>query len=202
MQTGRVHPVPATPNSLRSSPAGARADVRSSKLLARILRHDPASVGITLDPAGWVGVETLLSALREHGYRLSRAELQQLVATSDKQRFALDPATDRIRANQGHSVAVDLGLPQAVPPDRLYHGTPERNVESILARGLHRGGRHDVHLSPDVQTARRVGARRGRCAVLVVDAAALHADGQPFSVSANGVWLTRQVPARYLSRLS
>jgi len=182
-QTGRVHPV------------------RGSKLLSRILRHDPASVGITLDPAGWVEVDTLLSALREHGHLLSRAELERLVATSDKQRFALDPATDRIRANQGHSVAVDLGLPPAVPPQRLYHGTPIRNVESILAHGIRRGARHDVHLSPDVETARRVGARRGRCAVLVVEAGAMHADGQLFSVSANGVWLTSQVPARYLSLL-
>jgi putative RNA 2'-phosphotransferase len=176
--------------------------VRASKLLSRILRHDPAAVGITLDAAGWVAVDTLLAALREHGHPISRAELQQLVSTSDKQRFALDPATDRIRANQGHSVAVDLGLPPAVPPDRLYHGTPIRNVESILAHGINRGSRHDVHLSPDVETARRVGARRGPCAVLVVDARAMHSDGQSFSVSDNGVWLTRQVPPRYLSRLS
>ena len=172
--------------------------VRWSKLLSRILRHDPASVGITLDPAGWVEVDTLLSALREHGHRLSRAHLQQLVSTSDKQRFAIDPVTDRIRANQGHSIAVDLGLPPAVPPDRLYHGTPVRNVDSILADGIHRGARHDVHLSPDVETARRVGARRGRCAVLVVDAGAMHHDGHLFRVSANGVWLTSQAPARYL----
>jgi putative RNA 2'-phosphotransferase len=176
--------------------------VRASKLLSRILRHDPAAVGITLDPAGWVGVDTLLAALREHGYRLSREELQRLVETSDKQRFAIDPATDRIRANQGHSVAVDLGLAPAVPPDRLYHGTPTRNVESILAQGINRGGRHDVHLSPDVETARRVGSRRGRCSVLVVDARAMYSDGQQFSVSDNGVWLTRQVPPRYLSLLS
>jgi putative RNA 2'-phosphotransferase len=176
--------------------------VRASKLLSRVLRHDPASVGITLDPAGWVEVDTLLTALREHGYRLSREQLRQLVAASDKQRFALDPATDRIRANQGHSVAVDLGLPPAVPPDRLYHGTPCRNVESILAEGINRGGRHDVHLSPDVETARRVGARRGRCAVLVVAAGAMHRDGHLFSVSDNGVWLTGHVPAGYLTLLS
>jgi putative RNA 2'-phosphotransferase len=176
--------------------------VRTSKLLSRILRHDPAAFGITLDSAGWVGVDTLLSALREHGYRISRKELQQLVATSDKQRFALDPATDRIRANQGHSVKVDLGLPPAVPPAQLYHGTPVRNVDSILRDGINRGSRHDVHLSADIETARRVGARRGRYAVLAVDARAMHQDGYQFSVSNNGVWLTRQVPARYLSLLS
>jgi putative RNA 2'-phosphotransferase len=176
--------------------------VRASKLLSRILRHDPAAVGISLDEAGWVAVDTLLAALRAHGHRLSREELERLVATSDKQRFALDPATDRIRANQGHSIAVDLGLPAAVPPDRLYHGTPVGNVESILAHGLHRGGRHDVPLSPDVETARRDGARRGRCAVRAVDARAMRQDGLPFSVAANGVWRARQVPARDLSRLS
>ncbi len=175
--------------------------VRTSKLLSRVLRHDPAAIGITLDPAGWVDVDTLLSALRAHGHRLSQAELRQLVAASDKQRFALDPGANRIRANQGHSVEVDLGLPPATPPALLYHGTPVRNLESILADGINRGSRHDVHLSPDVETARRVGARRGRCAVLVVQALAMHQDGHPFSVSDNGVWLTRQVPARYLSRL-
>lgn len=175
--------------------------VRTSKLLARVLRHDPAAIGITLDPAGWVEVDTLLSALHAHGHRLSATELRQLVSASDKQRFALDPLTNRIRANQGHSVEVDLGLPPATPPALLYHGTPVRNLSSILTGGLNRGSRHDVHLSPDVETARRVGARRGRCAVLVVRAGAMHSDGHRFSVSDNGVWLTRQVPARYLSRL-
>ena len=175
--------------------------VRASKLLSRILRHDPGAVGISLDHGGWIEVDTLLSALREHGYRLTRTQLQEVVARSDKQRFAIDMATDRIRANQGHSIVVDLGLPPAVPPDRLYHGTPERNLESILAHGINRGSRHDVHLSPDVETARRVGARRGRCAVLVVDAGAMYSDGCVFSVSDNGVWLTPQVPARYVSLL-
>lgn len=179
--------------------------VRASKLLARILRHDPASVGITLDEAGWVGVDALLAALRAHGHQLSRPELERLVAASDKQRFAIDrttdPAGDRIRAQQGHSIAVDLGLSPAVPPARLYHGTAIRNVESILAEGLRRGSRHDVHLSADVATAERVGARRGRFAVLEVAAGAMHRDGYVFRVSGNGVWLTGQVPARYLSRL-
>ena len=176
--------------------------VRVSKFLSKHLRHRPERLGLRLAPGGWVEVEALLAACAAAGFPLSRAELAKVVARNDKQRFALDPATDRIRANQGHSVAVDLGLAPAVPPDRLYHGTPARNVESILAHGVHRGARHDVHLSPDVETARRVGARRGRCAVLVVDARAMHCDGQLFSVSDNGVWLTRQVPARYLSLLS
>ena len=171
-------------------------------MLSRVLRHDPASIGITLDPAGWVEVDTLLSALRAHGHQLSEAELRQLVSASDKQRFALDPGANRIRANQGHSLEVDLGLPPATPPALLYHGTPAANLSSILTAGLNRGSRHDVHLSADVETARRVGARRGRCVVLVVRAGAMHSDGHRFNVSANGVWLTRQVPARYLSRLA
>ena len=108
-----------------------------------------------------------------------------------KQRFALDSGGDRIRAQQGHSVPVDLQLEQAEPPPVLYHGTPRRNVPSILAEGLHRAGRHHVHLSADVATARRVGGRRGDAAVLAVDTAAV---GNAFYRSGNGVWLTAAVP--------
>jgi putative RNA 2'-phosphotransferase len=176
--------------------------VRTSKFLSRILRHDPAAVGLTLDPAGWVQVDALLAALRAHGHPLSRAELQDLVVASDKRRFALDSATDRIRANQGHSIGVDLGLPPTTPPPTLYHGTTGRNVESILRHGIRRGARHDVHLSVEVETARRVGARRGRPVVLAIDASSMHHDGHRFSVSDNGVWLTRQVPPCYVSLVS
>jgi putative RNA 2'-phosphotransferase len=174
-------------------------DVRASKLLSLVLRHDPGRIGIELDGHGWVAVPALLSALDAHGSTLSRERLASIVASSDKQRFALDEAADRIRANQGHSVDVDLGLAGSTPPARLYHGTPTRNLDSILRTGLDRRARHAVHLSPDVGTARRVGARRGDHAVLVVDAAAMHADGHAFSVSDNGVWLVGSVPARYLT---
>lgn len=173
-------------------------DVRLSKLLSLVLRHDPARIGVTLDPAGWVAVPTLLAALAEHGHAISRQQLEQVVATSDKQRFALDADSDRIRANQGHSVAVDLGLPTAVPPSLLFHGTPVRNVAGIYRAGLVRGARHAVHLSADVPTAHRVGARRGRHVVFEVDAARMHRDGHPFFVSENGVWLTDAVPPEYL----
>lgn len=173
-------------------------DVRLSKLLSLVLRHDPGRIGVSLDSAGWISVPTLLAALAEHGYDVSRERLAHVVARSDKQRFVLDEGTNRIRANQGHSVPVDLGLPPSHPPTVLYHGTPVRNVESILREGLVPKGRHAVHLSADQVTAHRVGARRGAHVVLAINASAMHRDGHTFFVSANGVWLTESVPARYL----
>jgi len=174
--------------------------VRTSKRLSRVLRHAPGSVGITLDPAGWVGVAELLDGLAAHGVTLTRAELDRVVAGGDKSRFQLDRAGDRIRAYQGHSVPVSLGLEPTTPPDVLFHGTPERSVAAILDGGLRRGSRHHVHLSPDVETAMRVGARRGRPVVLRVDAARMAADGHVFLLTGNGVWLTDAVPAGYLTR--
>jgi putative RNA 2'-phosphotransferase len=173
--------------------------VRISKRLALVLRHRPESIGITLDEAGWVDVRDLLDALARHGLQLSRDELEQVVETSDKQRFAFDETRRRIRASQGHSVPVELGYASAVPPEVLYHGTPVRNVAAILAEGLRRGARHHVHLSADVATARRVGQRRGHSVVLTVDAAGLAAAGSTFYRSANGVWLVDAVPPEYLS---
>jgi putative RNA 2'-phosphotransferase len=175
--------------------------VRLSKRLAFVLRHDPGSVGLTLDPAGWVAVDDLLAALAVHGTVVSRQELERLVASSDQQRFAFDDSRTRIRANQGHSAPVDLGYAPEAPPAVLFHGTPVRNLAPILAGGLRPGGRHAVHLSPDVPTARRVGRRRGPCAVLQVDAGALHADGVAFTRSPNGVWLVAAVPPAYLTVL-
>lgn len=165
--------------------------------MSKALRHSPDRAGLILDPAGWTPVDVLLAALR-----IDRAELDEVVAGNDKQRFAVERGTDgvlRIRANQGHSVPVDLGLPPATPPDLLYHGTSTGALESIRATGLHRGGRHHVHLSADTDTAYRVGARRaGRVVILTIDAAAMAADGHVFYRSANGVWLTDAVPASYL----
>ena len=167
--------------------------VRRSKRLSYVLRHAPDSVGLTLDAAGWADVDTLLAAL---GW--TRAELERVVATNDKRRFALDDTGSRIRASQGHSVGVELGYVGEQPPGELFHGTTERFLSSILAEGLRPGRRHAVHLSADVSTARTVGARRGRPVVLRVDAASLAAAGARFTRSANGVWLVDAVPARYL----
>ena len=177
-----------------------RDDVRRSKLVARVLRHRPGSVGITLDPHGWTDVARLLDALAAHGHHITRADLERVVRHNDKQRFEWDTTLDRIRARQGHSVEVDLGLSPTDPPDRLYHGTPRRNLESILATGLEPRGRHHVHLSEDADTAHRVGARRGEPVVLVVDTAAMAREGFLFWRTTNGVWLAEAVPARFLRR--
>ncbi|MGC4808264.1 RNA 2'-phosphotransferase [Micromonospora sp. DT233] len=175
-----------------------RARVRLSKRMSLALRHEPHRLGLTPDRAGWVAVDDLLAALR-----VGRDALDEVVAECDKQRFAVErgpDGADRIRANQGHSIPVELELPAEVPPERLYHGTGAAALDSIVATGLHRGGRHHVHLSADVETARRVGARRGGPTVIfTVAAAAMARDGHLFHRSANGVWLTEAVPARYLT---
>lgn len=173
--------------------------VRVSKLLSKVLRHAPASACVALDRGGWVPVRELLAGLAARGTSLSRADLERVVAGSDKRRFELDEPGDRIRARQGHSVPVDLGLIPVPPPGVLFHGTPERNLPGILRTGLVRGRRHHVHLSPDVDTATRVGARRGRPVVLTVDAAAMAHDGHAFYLTSNGVWLTDAVPPHYLA---
>ncbi|MFD7989366.1 RNA 2'-phosphotransferase [Kitasatospora indigofera] len=174
--------------------------VKTSKMLSRVLRHDPASVGVTLDGAGWVRVDVLLAALARHHRPLSRAELDHVVETNNKRRFAFSDDGLSIRASQGHSVAVDLGLAATVPPPVLYHGTAVHTLEAIFRDGLLPMSRQDVHLSADTGTAVRVGSRHGRPAVLTVDAAAMAAAGHEFRVSANGVWLTDAVAPRYLSR--
>jgi putative RNA 2'-phosphotransferase len=173
----------------------------ADRWLTYVLRHAPESAGITLDAAGWAEIGQVLSAAQRNGTPVTRAELAQIVADSDKQRFALDPDTDRIRANQGHSVPVDLGLTAQSPPAVLFHGTVASALPGIAAEGLTRRSRHDVHLSPDWETARVVGARRGPPVILEVNSANMAADGHLFYLSANGVWLTEHVPARYLAGL-
>ncbi|MFE3164573.1 RNA 2'-phosphotransferase [Streptomyces sp. NPDC059224] len=173
-----------------------RRTVKVSKYLSKHLRHQPERIGLTLDEAGWVEIDTLLAAAAAHGFPVTREELDHVVAANDKQRFAIEGA--RIRASQGHSVDVELGLPPAVPPPYLYHGTVARYLDAIRTAGLRPMSRHDVHLSADRETATRVGARRGRPVVLSVDAGAMHRAGHVFHISANGVWLTRAVPPQYL----
>ncbi|MEU0146557.1 RNA 2'-phosphotransferase [Streptomyces sp. NPDC006288] len=173
-----------------------RRTVKVSKYLSKHLRHEPDRIGITLDPHGWVPVDELLRACADHGFSFTRAELDHVVAVNDKQRFTV--AGDRIRASQGHTVPVDLGLPAAEPPTHLYHGTVARTLHTIRTEGLRPMARHHVHLSPDRATAVRVGARRGVPVVLAVDAGAMHRAGHLFHVSANGVWLTGHVPPEFL----
>ncbi len=173
--------------------------VKVSKRLSYVLRHRPDSVGITLGADGWVDIDALLEALASHGMRLGRDELMTVVNGNDKKRFAVQE--NRIRANQGHSVEVELGYPAATPPDVLYHGTASRNLISIFAGGLVRGERHHVHLSADVDTALKVGARHGFPVVLSVNAKDMAAMGYQFFLSDNAVWLTAKVPPEFLITL-
>jgi uncharacterized protein (TIGR02452 family) len=172
--------------------------VRVSKFLSLVLRHDPGRIGITLDDAGWTDVAGLLAACAADGVAITRDELTAIVASSDKQRFALSPDGERIRANQGHSVEVDLQLAPAMPPARLFHGTVARVVEAIRAQGLLRGERHHVHMSADLETATRVGGRRGKPVILTVRADEMVAAGHVFYRSDNGVWLVEHVPPSFI----
>jgi len=180
--------------------ASDRRRQRLSRRLSLVLRHDPSGVGIHLDPAGWVEVDDLLAALAGAGVQVTRPDLDDVVAASDKQRFAFDPTGRRIRAQQGHSVPVDLGLVPVDPPHILWHGTVERFLGAILEQGLRPKGRHHVHLSPDEAAARVVGARRGVPVLLAVDAGAMVAAGHVFFRSGNGVWLIDAVPPQFLRR--
>ncbi len=167
--------------------------------MSYLLRHRPDDAGLVLDAQGWADVDLVLAALASKGSSLTRADLARIVAGDDKRRYALSEDGTRVRANQGHSVDVELDLPPAEPPSVLYHGTAERALASILATGLERRARHHVHLSAVVATARAVGGRHGRPVVLRVDAARMRAEGWTFYRSANDVWLVDAVPAAYLA---
>jgi putative RNA 2'-phosphotransferase len=168
--------------------------VKVSKFLARHLRHSPERIGLQLDEAGWVAVDALLSAAARAGFPITRSELDAAVAEPVKRRYAYDASGERVRAVQGHSVAVSLGYAPKVPPAVLFHGTHPGVVGRILDEGLRPMARHHVHLSGDVETARVVGARRGRPVVLAVDAAGMFGDGVEFLRADNGIWLVAAVP--------
>ncbi len=173
--------------------------LKVSKFLSLVLRHEPEKIGIHLDEAGWVPVSELLAACAQYRFPLSRGELEDVVRTSDKQRFALSDDGLRIRANQGHSVKVELGYEPAEPPEILYHGTVERFLPSIRKQGLLKGERHHVHLSPDETTAIKVGTRRGEAIILKIEARKMHRSGYAFYRSTNNVWLTDHVPPEYIN---
>jgi len=170
----------------------------ASKFMAYVLRHNPAAVGITLGAGGWVPVADLLAGARQHGHTLDHETIDQVLTAPGKQRYELRDGL--IRASQGHSVQVDLGLDPVAPPPALYHGTVGRFLDSIFATGLKPGSRTHVHLSATRETAVTVGARRGFPVVLLVDAAEMANAGHQFFQAANGVWLTAHVPAEFLTR--
>jgi len=169
-----------------------------SRFLSYVLRHDPHAARLSLDDAGWADVEALLRGCARARRSITRAELDEVVATSEKKRFEFSADATCIRASQGHSVDVDLGYAPAAPPDVLYHGTASRCLESIRVRGLLRGQRHHVHLSLDPDTAAEVGRRHGQPVVLLVRAAAMMDAGHKFFVSTNKVWLVEHVPSTFI----
>jgi len=174
--------------------------IRLSKMLSLWLRHKPEAAGLTLDAQGWADVDAVLAAFARNGVACDWQELLRIVEESDKQRFELSGDAGRIRARQGHSVAVALDWPRMTPPELLYHGTVDRFLAAILAEGLKPMRRHHVHLSPDIETATRVAARRGKPVILAVRAAALEQAGHAFYLTSNQVWLTDHVPPTHLER--
>lgn len=172
--------------------------IEKSKMLSRWLRHRPDAIGIVLDKSGWTEVSGLIAKAAAAGSPISHAELMQIVVESDKQRFTLSDDGLRIRAAQGHSVPVDLKLPSRIPPPVLYHGTVGGFLSQIRKYGLLPGRRHDVHLSATLATAVAVATRRGTPVVLLVETQAMVRDGFNFRCSDNGVWLTANVPPKYL----
>ncbi|MEZ6125635.1 MAG: RNA 2'-phosphotransferase [Planctomycetaceae bacterium] len=169
-----------------------------SRFLSLVLRHQPQEIGICLDDAGWTSIDELLSALHRHGRTVTRETLEQIVATSDKQRFCISDDGRQIRANQGHSVTVNLGYKPADPPEFLLHGTPDSAVAVIRREGLKKMQRHHVHLHENVNIAEAVGARRGTPVLLRIRAGEMAAAGFEFQVTPNRVWLTDHVPVQYI----
>jgi putative RNA 2'-phosphotransferase len=167
-----------------------------SRFLSYVLRHNPGAIGATLDEAGWIGIDALLTAAARHGQRIDRGTLDQLINSPGKRRF--ETRAGKIRAAQGHSIPVDLHLTPCQPPAELYHGTVARFLPRILAEGLTPGRRTHVHLSADPATAAAVGARRGQPVILTIHAAAMQQAGHHFYQAANGVWLTDHVPPAWI----
>ena len=173
--------------------------VQLSKFLSFVLRHKPDAIGLALDPQGWASIDELVDKGNAAGTLFGREDLLHVVETSDKKRFSVSADGLRIRAAQGHSVTVELGLVPQEPPPVLYHGTATRFVESILSEGLKPQDRQHVHLSIDEATARRVGQRHGKPVILKIEALRMHAKGFKFFLADNGVWLTDQVPPEFLA---
>lgn len=170
----------------------------TSKFLSLILRHNPGKIGVAMDANGWVNVDELIEKSNRHQVKLDFPTLEEIVITNDKQRFAFNDDYTAIRANQGHSVNVDLEFEPTQPLEFLYHGTVEKFLPEILVSGLQKMSRLHVHLSKDLETAIKVGSRRGKPVILKIHSARMFADGHPFYLSGNGVWLSNGVPPEYI----
>lgn len=175
-----------------------KEQLKTSKFLSLVLRHKPDTIGLTLDKNGWVDTKELLDKVNIKGFHLSMDELRTVVDKNDKKRFTFSKDFSKIRANQGHSIKVDLELTNKIPPVNLYHGTAERNLKSIKEKGLQKGQRHHVHLSFDKETAHNVGQRYGKPIILTIKSGQMHNQGIIFYQSVNGVWLTEFVSPNFI----
>ena len=171
----------------------------TSKYMSLILRHKPDAIGITLDEHGWANVDELIAGIAKDN-EFNMEILEEIVRTDEKQRYSFNEDKTLIRANQGHSIPVDVELEEKEPPEILYHGTGEKYVSSIDAQGLIPKSRLYVHLSKDEETAVKVGSRHGKPVIYIVKAKQMYDDGYKFFISANGVWLTKEVPVKYLEK--
>ena len=177
--------------------------IKTSKFIALILRHKPETIGIALDEHGWANVQELIDGINASGkHHLDMDLLEEIVRTDEKQRYSFNEDHTLIRANQGHSIPVDVELKEAVPSEVLYHGTGEKFVSSIDEQGLIPKSRLYVHMSADKETAKTVGSRHGKPAIYVIDCKSMSDDGYKFYLSENRVWLTKAVPAKYLRKLT
>jgi putative RNA 2'-phosphotransferase len=171
-----------------------------SKLMSLVLRHKPDELGLKMDEEGWVNVNELISNMKAKGIRVTFETIQTVVDTNDKKRFAFSEDKTLIRASQGHSIEVELNLPEAVPPDILYHGTTTKYLDSILQAGLLKQNRQHVHLSITKETALNVGSRHGKPVILTINAKLMYKNGIKFYLSENKVWLTDMVPPQYITQ--
>jgi putative RNA 2'-phosphotransferase len=171
-----------------------------SKFLSLVLRHQPQEIGLQLNENGWANTQELIAKINTKGIQLDMATLQIIVDTNEKKRFAFNDDKTMIRASQGHSIEIDIALQPVEPPEILYHGTAEKNVASIFKTGLQKQSRQHVHLSATTQTAVSVGSRHGKPVVLMVVANKMHHHGYAFYLSANGVWLTNEVPVQFITQ--
>ena len=180
-----------------------RADrkTKTSRFISMILRHKPETIGITLDEHGWADVQELIDGINHSGgHSLDMELLEEIVRTDEKQRYSFNEDHTLIRANQGHSIPVDVELEKRTPPDILWHGTGEKYVDSIDVQGLIPKSRLYVHLSTDRETAKKVGSRHGRPVIYEIDCRQMAEDGYSFFESANHIWLTKEVPVKYLKK--
>ena len=178
----------------------SKNEINISKFLSLVLRHQPETIAITLDQNGWADVKDLIEKANNYGIKLDRETLNHIVATNPKKRFAFNDTLDNKRASQGHSVEIELCYTNQKPPDILFHGTAEKFVQSILDKGLEKGNRQQVHLSADIDTAINVGQRHGKPFIFKVLSGQMYQDNFLFYISDNGVWLTDNVPTKYLKQ--